>query len=570
MTNLDFAAHSHGALGMGVCALLLSSCNIANGIADFGNHVVNQPPVAIGDSHRIATGQYSSPIVDPWDDAGPVIIAFEYLDGSPHLAMRPVSGSKGCDTDLAYSSIVRDKLDNRTQLVAYEGAGDAQGRGPVHFIDHSCQQYGATLPKAKLPAQLYRDPPGYLIEAADSTETMTQLLIVDPWNNSSTVLAGNVTWWGSWPSSDLALAVIDNGHFKIFDDKHQVTSDLGASVTTVVQLPSPAGSFLLLDGGTLRKYQSVTDPAPVEIAKDACQPVPDGGGCLFYFSPCDTRQLQCFRSDTGTSIAVDSGIGGPIASRVTAGDPNITVIYTKSSAQGGGSDLWSFSSGTAPAPIVPNFSRMYGWSPPPNLEIDALVNADSNVGQAIRHTAAGDTDLADSVSVNFSQGLLANFDVSRSNGDLFTPIQLGQVPEFVIGGVPWFDKQNSIFTSKNTDSIPYGTAVITDATGDVGNLTLLRYPSAVSPGPDLPRTIASNVPVNGCKFFEGMNAIAYTENWSDAAKTGTFVVHELDLDARTVVSDEVKEFQEVKWPSEGVMYIIFSGDRAGIWLAKAK
>ncbi len=572
MVNLNLTVEICAALRLVAAGLVLSSCNIGSGIADFGNNIANQPPIAIGSSHLVATGHYSSPIVNPWDDRGPIIIAFEYLDDGPHLAMRPVDGSAGCDTGIAYSSIVRDKLDNRTQLVAYQGAGTGgSGRGLVHFVDHNCNEYGSPLQNAKLPDQLFSDPPGYLVDALpDATSTSTQLLIVDPWSATTTVLAGNVTWWGKWAPDDTSLAVIDNGHFKVFDDKHQVTTDLGTAVTTVLTLATPAGSFALLDGGTLRTYLSVTDTAPVDIAQNVCQPSLDGGGCLFYFSPCDSPQLQCYRADTGTSTPIDSNVSSPVASHITAGSPNVEVIYTKSNSQSGNTDLWSFATGTAPAPIVAGFRSLYGWTPSPNLEIDALVNADDNTGQAIRHTIAGDTVLLNSVSVKFSQGLLANFDVNLSTGDLYTPMQIGQTPQFLIAGVPWVNKRPSIVTSKNTDSIPYGTAVITDATGDIGSLTLMRYPSASSPGPDSPRTIASNVPAGGCKFFDDMNAIAYTENWDDANGVGTFVVHELDLDARTNVSDEVREFQEVKWPAEGVMYIIPSGDRAGIWVAKAE
>ncbi len=217
---------------------------------------------------------------------------------------------------------------------------------------------------------------------------------------------------------------------------------------------------------------------------------------------------------------------------------------------------------------------MYSWAPPPNLEVISLVNADVDKGQLVRHTPTADTVLLDSVSVNFSQGLLANFDPGTSTGDLYTPPQLGQTPQFIIAGVPYVKDRNSIVTSNNPDSIPYGTAAITNAKGSIGDLTLLRYPTDTAPGPESPRVIASNVPTSGFRFFDAMNALAFMENWSTdtntGTSTGTLIVHELALDARTKVSDEVREFQEVQWPAEGIMYIVPSGDRQGIWVAKAK
>jgi hypothetical protein len=577
MGNLDLRLGLHQTLPSVGFALLLSACGIGNGIADFGSDMTNPQIVTIGDSRRVAQGHFSSPIVDPWDDRGPIIIAFEYLGNDPHLAMRPVDGTPGCDTSIAYSSVVRDKLNNRAQLVAYQGSADMYGRGDTHFVDHNCNEYGPQVPHCKLPDMLYNDPPGYLVNSATYTYdsnnvpsvASTQLLVVDPWNGTSTVLVKNLSWWTILSSDQQTIAVIDSGHYKIINGKREVTSDIGTAVTEITFLSGQDGSFALVDGGALRIYQSLTDTAPIEVAKDACQPALDGGGCLFYYSPCASRQLQCYRADTGTTFPIDTGVSSTVASHATSGTSDLTVIYTKPNAANG-ADLWSFSWGAAPVMIVPNFRSLYGWNPPPNLEIDALVNGDDNTAQAIRHTAAGDTLLVDAVSVKFSQGLLANFDVTKSNGDLYTPIQLGQTPQFIIGGVPSYDRRASIFTSKNTGTIPYGTAVITDATGDMGNLTLLRYPSPSSPGPDLPRTIAANVPVNGCKFFDNMNAIAYTQDYVDAKGVGTFVVHQLDLDARTTVSGEVSEFQEVKWPAEGVMYIIPSGDRQGIWVAKAK
>lgn len=551
-----------------VLCLLLTGCSIGDGIANFGNNIANPPLVAIGGPGvRIATGHYSSPLVDPWAEEGPAIVAFEYLDDGPHLAMRPLDGTAGCDTGLAYSSVVRDKLVNLTQLIAYLGPPITDGRGPVHFVDHSCKEYGAPVQNANLPELLYSDPPGYLVDAG------TELLVVDPWNGTSTVLAGNLTWWAKWSLADSSIAVIDGGHFKIFNAQQQVSCDLGTAVTEMALLSGQSGAFALVDGGTLRTYRSLADTAPVDIATDACKPVSDSGGCLFYFSPCAARQLQCYRADRGQSTPIDSGVNALISSRTNSGTTDFSVLYTKPNLQSNGFDLWLYTPGASPAMMVAQFYRLYAWSAPPALEIIALVNADVDKGQAIRHTSAGDVVLADSVSVQFSQGLLANFDVVGSIGDLNTPLQLGQTSQFVVAGVPFVPRMSTIVASKNANTVQYGNALISAAKGAVGNLTLVRYPTATSPGPALPRTVASNVPVGSYEFFEGMNALAYIENWKNVpgvGGTGSLVVHELELDARSNVSNDVREFQEVLWPFEGVMYIVPSGDQAGIWVARAK
>ncbi len=278
MSLLGLSVRLCGVCSLGAITILISSCNIGKGIADFGNNVANQPPVSFGNGKRVAAGNFTSPLVDPWDDRGPVIIAFEYIGSEPHLAMRPIDGSSGCDTGLAYASVVRDKLDNRTQLVAYQDGTTQACRGTVHFVDHNCKEYGSPVPNASLPDLLYNDPPGYLVTAAlcsldSGTPTITgsQLLVVDPWSGTSTVLAGAMTWSKVLSRDDFTVAVIDGGHYKIFNEQRQMTSDIGTAVTEIAYLSGTDGGFALVDGGTLRTYQSVSDTAPVEHC-EGCLP----------------------------------------------------------------------------------------------------------------------------------------------------------------------------------------------------------------------------------------------------------------------------------------------------------
>jgi hypothetical protein len=220
--------------------------------------------------------------------------------------------------------------------------------------------------------------------------------------------------------------------------------------------------------------------------------------------------------------------------------------------------------------MLSHFSQLYSWSPPAN-EIDALVNSDGEVGQAIRHIPnADDVVLANSVSVNFSQGLLADFDKSLSLGNLYSPVQLGQTPTFVAHGVPYVPHQKVLVTSENPDTTSYGNAAITNWNGTLGDLTLLRYPPSSSVGPDSPNVIASNVPVGKYRFFRYMSALAYTDSWDDEHDVGRLNIRELDLETWTFVSDQVREFIEIFWPWEGLMYIVPEGDQAGIWVTRAK
>lgn len=563
----------------GALAPLISSCSIGTGIADFGNDVTNQPKITFGASRQVVKGQFASPIVDPWDDRGPVIIAFEYADGAPHLAMRPEDGSKGCDTGVAYSSVVRDKLPDRVQLVAYRGPAEPgqPGTEPLVFVDHDCNVYGEPIIGGYLPEILYSDPPGYLAKVVVNVDASpaTQYWVVDPWNATTRVLASNVTWYSVLDKVEHVIGLIDGGHFRIFDGKQQQTADVGAAVTEVLFVSDYTGPLYTVDGGVLRRYKSTSDTSPIEIARDVCQVAQDGSSAIYFYSPCGTRNLQRYRIDAGQATTIDTGVSSIVSTRPKAGSANVYVLYTKA-GNPSGQDLWLYSPDADPVLVLSNFNHMYDWSPPPSLDVMAMVNADSVKGSVIRHNAAGDTPVLDSVSVKFSQGVLANFDASASVGDLYYPLQLGTTPELAAQGVPYVEQVSSVVSptidpnDPHTEILQYGSAVITHATDAVGDLQLMRMPSPTSQGPTQPVPLASGVSIGKFGFFEHMTAIGYIENWDKKLRQGHLVVKELTLDAITEISDEVQDFQEIQWPSEGIMYVIWNGDRAGIWVAKAK
>lgn len=554
-------------LTMTVLVVAAGGCNlgskIGNGISDFGNNLADPDLITVGGPGvRVAEGHFASPLVDPWDE-NPVVVAFEFKDDGPHLAMLPLKDGTKCNTGVAYSSIVRDKLDNLTQLIAYSSGGDGDDYGSVHFVDHQCKEYGTPIEHAKLPVHLYEDPPGYLVP------TRTQLLLVAPWTQKTTVIAEHLAWFGDWNEDDGSIAVIDGGHFRVFDKKLKRLADIGTNVSQMFHLSGAA--FGLLDGGVLRTYQSLSDTAPVEIATDACEPQLDVNGCLFFYSPCGDRALQCYRSTTGTSKQLLEGVRSVVSTRPSTDSGLMAMLYTKD-RDAGGVDLWLSITDEEPRMVVSNFNRLFAWSPP-DKQIDALVNADNQLGQLLRRVSTvngvSETILFEQVSETFSQGLLVNVDADQRIGDLYTPVQLDQVPQLVVRGVPNVKGGGAILESTNVNTVQYGKAVITNAKDRIGDLTLIRYP-ATAAGPASPRVIASQVPVGKYQFFKYMNAIVYTSNWNTSTGKGELNLHQLDIDAVTTISEEVNEFLEITWPWEGVVYLIPDGDRAGIWVARAK
>lgn len=570
MSDLALVQKAVALAQFGTLVPLLTACTISHGIADFGKNLSSQPHIAFGESQRVAAGQYSSPTVDPWDDRGAYVIAFEYIDDEPHLAMRLESGSQGCDTGVAYSRFLQNQLVHRVQLIAYQGG---EQPAPLHFVDHDCTEYGQPIPYGSLPEMMYTNPPGYLVKVVVNPATAsstTQYWVVDPWNATTRVLASNVSWYSVLSKDDQVIGVIDNGHFRVFDGHQQLLSDVGTAVTELLFRTSlPSGPFFAVDGGVLREYQSTSDTAPVDISQDACKVSDDGNGALLYFSPCSSRQLLRYRLDTKQLTVIDSGVSAVVSSSAKPGTTDSFLLYTKPSPQGG-ADLWIFSPDASPAVTISNFSRLYDWAPPPALEILALANANADTGQLVRYTGAGVSSVLDSVSVKFAEpGILANFDPVGSLGDLYYPLHAGGTPQLAATGVPWVAQVSSVVTSTNPDTESYGAAIVTHSNAQVGDLELMRLPHPDSPGPETPVTLASGITPGKVEFFQEMAAIGYIGNWNGTLQEGHLAVHEMALDAFTDISDGVREFQEVTWPSEGIMYVIPNGDRAGIWFAKA-
>ena len=553
-------------------ALILTSCATNNGVSDSSGDTPVQSPKTFGSATLVTAGQYGPLLIDPWDDRVPVIVTFEYTNGGTVVAMRPIDGRHGCNAGAAFGINVYDRLPNRVQLVAYTNRQDNEVS--LGFVDHNCNQYGPAIGGAELPSMLYTNPPGYLVKQVENSNPASpaaRLLVVDPWNATSKVLASNVTWFAVSDTGDSMLWMFDAGHYKVFDGQQQQLCDVGTAVTEIAYMGNRSGPFFLVDGGILRRYQSTSDTAPIDVASDACQLTKDGNGALYFLSPCKSRQLQRYHLNSRQVTVLDTTTNGLVATRNMPGTLDAYVTYTKPNSQGG-QDLWLYSPGAAPTLEVANFNRLIDWTAPPNLEMLAIINADADRGQLIRHRADSDSVLLKSVSVGFSEGVLANFDPVSEVGDLYTVAGVGTEPRFVATGVPYVKGVNTIVASANVATVDEGAAIIANATAGIGDLELIRYPDANSPGPEQPFTLASKSPVGRARFFEGMAAIAYFENWNGGLTDGQghLAVRELASDVLTDLSDNVREFEEVKWPSEAILYTIWNSDRAGIWIANAE
>ena len=111
---------------------------------------------------------------------------------------------------------------------------------------------------------------------------------------------------------------------------------------------------------------------------------------------------------------------------------------------------------------------------------------------------------------------------------------------------------------------PEGTAVLTDYDGEAG--TLLASEGDLT---EL-ELIAERVHPRSYRFMLNMGAVGYVRDHDPDLGGGTLGVRVLETRDRFEVPGPVAEWDEVAWPSVGLLYVVEAGPRAGVWFAKAK
>ncbi len=542
--------------------LLTSACDIGTGLADFGSDVFEPKHQFIeGPGRRIASGQFSGPLIDPWGENGSVIVAFRHESDGPHLLMQPFDGSQGCELGRGRRCIVYNKLAGLKQLVAYLEQTDESGRGPLRFAGHDCTEAMAPIADANLPAAVFDDPPGYLVEAGG------QLLDVAPWKKQIKPLAGQLRGWGFWEEKDKSFWFIDDGQFVVMNARREELFRGGKDVTEMVRFPT-SSRFLLVDGGQLNHFQSFAAKAQL-VATQVCSPRFQSGSKLSYFSPCDAGALIVADLTEGKKTPIDSGIrtiDGYYPS-TTQGD---TVFYSKPAlAPADGMVLWMAQGESLPVPIAKHFVRLEAVVEQSPLSLLLLVGGDGQRASLVKWTSKGSSPVLDNVSLEYSGGLLANYDGQL--GDLFVGAATS-APQRVAQGVPVVA---SPLRSQSTEFPVCPVALLTNAKDWVGTLALAEgYQASSADCPVLKQpkvtAIASGVPAASYQFFDKMPAIGFLENWNRESGTGQLALYNTELGAHNVIASDVREFIEMLWPNVGVLYVVPTGDNQGIWIARAK
>lgn len=563
------------ALGLGGC-WAVSSCNLAQGYVDFGKDVTQPELVVIdGPGTKIADGQLSGMLVDPWGDNGAVVVGFRYLEPGPYLRMQPFDGTKGCNVGRAYRCIVFNRLPNEPQYIAYLDDISQNGqRGTLYFTDHNCNVVYGGIKDAELPARLFDSPPGFVIQAG------TQILDIDPYRKKTRVIADDVSYWAGPGDADTGVPpwYIAEGQLVVLDNARQEILRLGTSVTEVVfQASDPTRGLFLVDGGKLTRYVEATGTEPKTIAEDVC-----GAGLvsvgISYRSPCGEGKLIIQDLDKGTKYDLGVGISQlyyvQLRTRSDGSGADLEAVYTMPSSDPGFYDLWLKSAGAEPRIWKTHLGRFISATTGANPTLVAIVDSDGSTGTLIRVDSEGEHPLRSGVVLGYpvesvAGGWLVMTDVVDDYGTLLWFNEAGESREvatrvWLRGAVKTPEKVPEL-TGVTDDRYYNLRAFLTGAETGKGPITILDRTKLFES-----YTVGTGVPEGRFDFFRNMTALGYLDDFDDENGTGTLHVFQTRIGADSKVSDFVNEYTELLWPYQGVIYSIKRGEEYSLWAARAK
>jgi hypothetical protein len=551
-------------------------CNLGEGFADFGKDIAQPEQVVIdGPGTKIADGQLSGMLVDPWGDEGAVVVGFRYLQDGPYLRMQPFQGGEGCNVGRAYRCIVFNRLPNEPQLIAYLDDIQPNNRGTLYFADHNCKVAYGGIKDAELPMRLFDSPPGFVIAAGD------KLIDVDPYRKKTRVIGEHVRTW-SGPSdknNPTPMWYIADGELVVIDEARQERLRLGHDVTEIIfEASDPARGLFLVDGGSLTRYVEATGAEPTTLADGVCGVSLGAYGVSFY-SPCADRKLVILDPDRNVKFEIDTGVAGLLYAQLrNRGDGtglDVEAVYTKPSATDEGFlDLWLKQVGQPPQIWQRRLGRFISATTGPNPTLTAIVESNGSTGRLMRVDAEGEHTICNDVSVSNAvspsgTGWLLVTDLVDGYGNLTQVSESGEkrvILEHVREGYSPATPARDPLLTGITDERYFSLAAYSVLDGEAKPTIALLDPANL----EAPLKFGKSVPEGKFEFFKNMTAVGYYDNFDPETETGTLTVYQTRIGATSVVAKNVNEFAELLWPYQGVIYSVKKGDSYSIWAARSK
>jgi hypothetical protein len=463
---------------------------------------------------------------------------------------------------------------------------DAANRGLVSFSDTRCHVSPLTLPDAELPLDTYITPPDANGESRYELVVRSEgrLLLVDPGLGTYDVITetADAVMVGAGKGGVSFVYGAAAGNVQAFDRDWKYIDTFSENVQALGALD---GSLFFEDVNGIQRATPTSHDgkSSIEVKQLSAE------GCqlgfpawaqhwLAFYEPCDDRKLAILDLDTERTTYPDYTVDDPrfLLMSVRAGtvDPptpaaGVWSFYLRDidyTAYSGtvvarspeGNELVLGSAGALERTRLDS-KEDYGFS---------LLDLNGETGRYVRWDFDGNvTELAhdvlrESPGVNFAD---LTIDYDGTAGTLAQLVHGEVLP--VLERVP---RRRFAYTD-----VQKRQALFSDFDGKNGTLSIGR--PACTPGSDCERQyfepvpVARNVHHPGHAFLdeteEFLPGIGFLDQYDEEHETGRFQYSNLELGFTSIVSEGVSDFT---YAGNGILYSVPYGERAGIWLARAK
>lgn len=569
-------------------ALTGVACGIQAGIEDLGGGLL-LPDASLLDrpGRRLASGQFSRLTVDgSLDDGGRVLALRHDGEKAPALAIIPFLKSDGEQCEIG-NIVGFDRLSSRIDLqlpplIAVQMTQDESGRGEIRFVDFQCEERMPRLENATLPRTSFPEvqPRGLLALNAER-----DLYFVDVSERKLELIFDRVTQARVMSGK---LWILREGQLIVMDSKLKEIARLGEAVSSFAIAGGSDLDVVFQDGDQVITWSEKGETRTV--ASDACAPGVLATGIIAYYSPCADRKIWLELPAAALGVEGSSGpentetsgrllIEGP-QENLTAYPPRLNLSY--------GSEPSELLFVTSPDPAairgsivsasVPKSPKVEAGEPlklTTELVVEdaALVSGDIYVGwdrtvgdlyvlaRDSKNRISGVTFVAERVRPNpgvsafANRGVLLDFDSATQTGEFSLIQDEGDetVIERLVPGVP---VQAFVYESKTGNA-----AFVANYSAPFGDVFLVE-----SGKPD---SVASNAYIDTLRFLDQPRAVTYLSR-SRLAEGTELHAYLIEAGLDLLIADGVNEYRGLPWPSPGVLYGVWSGENAGIWLSKAR
>jgi hypothetical protein len=443
----------------------------------------------------------------------------------------------------------------------------------LHFADATCKNYALTLPGAALPMD--ERPSGFAVLSAGDW------VLVDPVAGISHMLTPAVQdiRGGVLPGVNIVLS---GGRLDAFSSDWTEIGWFGNSVVAYVN--SGPGFFfedasgihrLSPSGATLS--DTIIDPSGCHLAAPSSPGATESW--VTYDSPCADPKLVAYgvsstkTSDLGLPLSPDNLVLAPAWPNMggdPATDPFFFLYLNDRDASYLGTlilrtpDDVEHPLGTNAAldgvTVISNSTGTWGYAligvqPYP-------ANPSIGMGTLIRFSGDGSTEEVAHQVVRGPSDLIVNFDGHSADFALPSDTGVSVVAQHVPPGTYRYREAKGRWSAVLSDYDGSG-ATLSVTTSD---LSFFNSALTMGPAPSFD-VLARGVFPRGTAFLTSLPGISYVTNFDRASATGRLQYRNLELGFTATVSDGMSDYIST---DDGIIYSVPFGERAGIWLVRAR